>query len=54
MKEFSKHTELKTSYLKTDYGDIKFIPPVRLKKRNRYKKIPRLGEHSKKIRKEFK
>ncbi len=54
IKEFSKHTELKTSYLKTDYGDIKFIPPVGLKKRNSYKKIPKLGEHSKKIRKEFK
>ena len=54
MKEFSKHSELKTSCLKTDDGEIKFIPPVAIKKQTRYKKVPKLGEHSKKIKKEFK
>ena len=53
MKAFSKHKDLKTSYTKTDQGIIKFIPPVELKKRKYFKKIPKLGEHSKKIKKDF-
>ena len=53
IKDFSKHTELKTSYLSTANGKIKFIPPVRIKNKKNYKKIPKLGEHTKKIKKEF-
>ena len=53
IKDFAKHSELKTSYLTTDKGKIKFIPPVRIKNQKYYKKIPSLGEHTKKIKKEF-
>ncbi len=53
IKEFTKHKELKTSYIKTESGKIKFIPPVRIKNKINYKKIPKLGEHTKKIKKEF-
>ena len=34
-------------------GKIKFIPPVRIKNKTNYKKIPKIGEHTKKIKKEF-
>ena len=50
---FSKHPQLKIAYSKTDKGEFKFIPPLRLQNRKFYKKVPSLGEHSKKIRKEF-
>ena len=53
MESFSKHEELKTANIKSDIGDIRFIPPVDIKKRKHYKKIPKLGEHTKKIKKEF-
>ena len=53
MKAFSKHKDLKISHIKADQGIIKFIPPVELKKRKYFKKIPKLGEHSKKIKKDF-
>ena len=53
IKEFTKHPELKTSHLKTEKGKIKFIPPVRIKNKTNYKKIPKIGEHTKKIKKEF-
>ena len=53
IKDFAKHTELKTSHLTTAHGKIKFIPPVRIKDKKNYKKIPTLGEHTKKIKKEF-
>ncbi len=53
IKDFSKHSELKTSYLTSDQGKIKFIPPVRIKSQKHYKRIPALGEHTKKIKKEF-
>ncbi|MBF96909.1 MAG: Acetyl-CoA:oxalate CoA-transferase [Alphaproteobacteria bacterium MarineAlpha9_Bin4] len=54
IKDFSKHTELKTSNMGSEHGDIKFIPPVQIKKRTHFRKVPKLGEHSKKIRREFK
>ncbi len=53
IEDFSKHSELKTSLLKTEKGKIKFIPPVSLKNKKNYNKIPKLGEHTKKIKKEF-
>ena len=53
IEEFAKHSVLKTAYLKTEKGKIKFIPPVRIKNEVNYKKIPKLGEHTKKIKKEF-
>lgn len=53
MKTFSKHEDLKTSFVKTSSSNIRFIPPVALKERKYFKKIPKLGEHSNKIKKEF-
>ncbi|MEC8099802.1 MAG: CaiB/BaiF CoA-transferase family protein [Pseudomonadota bacterium] len=53
VKEFSRHSQLKTSLVETEKGKIKFIPPVAIKKRLNYKKVPKLGQHSKKIKKEF-
>ena len=53
IKAFSQHKELKTSYIKADVDNLKFIPPVEIKKRKYFKKIPKLGEHSKKIKKDF-
>ena len=53
IEDFSRHSQLKTSKVALENRDISFIPPVSLKKRLRFKKIPKLGEHSNKIRREF-
>ena len=53
LKDFSNHPQLKTAHSKTDKGKFKFIPPPNLQKKIFFKKVPGLGEHSKKIRKEF-
>tara|TARA_E500000331_G_scaffold355926_1_gene412704 strand:+ start:1011 stop:2135 length:1125 start_codon:yes stop_codon:yes gene_type:complete len=54
IQDFSKHHALSVASCNSDNENINFIPPVGILKRKRFKKIPKLGEHTIKIRKEFK
>ena len=54
IKDLAKHPQISTALLKTENGEIEFIPPPSIKKRKSYKKVPKLGQHSLKIRKQFK
>ncbi len=53
MKEFSNHPQLKKAYTKTKNNKFEFIPPVTLDNKKLFRKIPELGEHTAKIKKEF-
>ncbi len=53
IKEFSTHPQLKKAIIKNNGDDIDFIPPVTLNNKKSFNKIPSLGEHNEKIRKEF-
>ena len=54
IKDFSSHPQLKTSHIKKKKQIFEFIPPVTLENKKDFGRIPELGEHSLKIRKEFK
>ena len=54
MKEFSNHPQLKKAKIKNAKDEIEFIPPVTLNNQKIFKKIPKLGEHNSKIKKEMK
>ncbi|MAI02281.1 MAG: carnitine dehydratase [Rickettsiales bacterium] len=52
IEELSRHPQLKLANIGKK-NDIKFIPPITLHNNSKFKKVPKLGEHSIKIRKEF-
>ena len=54
IKDFSSHPQLKKSYIKKKNQTFQFIPPVTLENKKNFGRIPELGSHSLKIRKEFK
>ena len=54
IKDFSHHPQLKKSYVTKRNKKFVFIPPVMIENKKSFGKIPELGEHSFKIRKEFK
>ena len=53
MKELSKHPQLNKAIIKNTKNSIEFIPPVTLDNKKVFKKIPKLGEHTLKIKKEI-
>ena len=53
IKDFSVHPQLRLATIENNNENIQFIPPVTLNNKKNFNKIPNLGEHDAKIRKEF-